>query len=124
MAISITITFLIFFMFILSWQVYSLNEKENENKSYLLEQRIKWIDRINSILRNGGFLLAIGLLIMNYWQCAPGVFILGYFMSFYVLNKQEQRKQFLIRLRSDERDMASEFESTEWYNIEQHINKK
>lgn len=124
MTVSIVITFLIFFMFIICWQVYSLNEKENENKSYLLSQRIKWIDRLNSILRNGGFLLAIALLIMNYWQCAPGVFLLGYFMSFYVIRKQEQRKELLAKIQREERDMASEFESTVWYNIDEHINKK
>lgn len=124
MTASIVISFLIFCLFIISWQVYSLNEKENETKSYLLSQRIKWIDRLNSVLRNVGFLLAIGLLVMNYWQCAPGVFILGYFMSFFVISKQERRKELLARLQREERDMASEFESTTWYNIDEHINKK
>ncbi len=68
--------------------------------------------------------LSVVMLCLGFWQAVPGIFILGFLMSFLSINKQERRKELLARIQREERDMADDFQSTAWYNIDEHINKK
>jgi hypothetical protein len=123
-SLSIIFTFGIFCLLIISWQVFSLNNKVDPTKSYLLMERIKWIDGLNFVSRGIGFILSVSMLFLGFWQCVPGVFILGFVMSFVCITKQERRNELYKRIQREEREMANDFESTAWYNIEEHINKK
>lgn len=124
MSVSILFTFGIFLLLVLAWQVFALNGRENPTKSDLLKQRIKWIDGLNFASRGIGFILSVSMLFLGFWQCVPGVFILGFVMSFICITQQERRNELFKRIQKEEREMANDFESTAWYNIEEHINKK